>query len=402
MSKLTAVKVRNAKAKNKPYKLPDGQGLYFHVSPSGKRTWRYRYRLSGNESTYTLGEYPLMTLEKARIARMEAREMVKSGVNPSLARREQKQEQIAKVEAAKQQKQNGFKFIAQEYIEQQQGRWSEQHTKDVRGILERDVFPFIGDEPVDTVKPPQILSLLRRIEKRGALEIARKALQKTSAIFRYSVQTGRATFNPAADMQGVLKTKRVTHRAAIPKDELPEFFKKLAVGDIHITTKLALKFVILTAVRTGEVRSMTWDDVSFDESLWRIPAEKMKMKTPHIVPLSSQAIAILKRMEALYGGKGLVFPGIRDHSKQLSENTLLYALYRLGYHSRATVHGFRATFSTTANESGLFDSKVVEKALAHEQRNKVEAAYNRSEYIEQRRELMQWWGGLLQKMENSV
>ena len=398
MSKLTAVQVRNAKPKDKAYKLPDGHGMHLYVAPSGLMTWRYRFRLGGKESTFTLGEYPRMSLEQARLARMEAREMVKEGKNPAIVRRQEIQHEIDKQLAYQDAKENSFKNIALEWIEQQREGWSKDHADAVLGTLRFDAFPDIGELPVDTIAPPQVLNILRKIEDRGSLEIARKVLQRMNAVFRYAVQTGRATYNPAADMQGVLKTRRVKHRAAISSEDLPQFLKDLAKGDIHITTKLALQFTILTAARSGEVRGATWDEIKLDEKLWRIPPERMKMDSPHNIPLSRQTLAILERVGRLYGKKGLVFPGIRDHSKQLSENTMLYAMYRLGYHSRATVHGFRATFSTIANESGIHGD-IIEKALAHEQRNKVRKAYNRSEYLEQRRELMQWWADLLNKME---
>ncbi|MCI5149153.1 MAG: hypothetical protein D3916_07180 [Candidatus Electrothrix sp. MAN1_4] len=242
-----------------------------------------------------------------------------------------------------------------------------------------------------------VLEVVKKIESRGALEIAHKVLQRMNAVFRFAVQTGRATYNPAADMQGALKTRKVVHRAALSRDEMPEFMRNLAQADIDITTKAALCFTILTAARSGETRGATWDEINLDTALWRIPAKRMKMDNPHNVPLSTQAVAIIEQMGRLHGKEGLVFPG-RDGVKPLSENTMLYALYRMGYHSRATVHGFRAVFSTIANESD-FDGDVIEKALAHEQRNKVRAAYHRSEYLEQRRELMQWWGNLLQEME---
>ncbi len=401
MSKLTAVQVRNAKKKSRPYKLSDGHGMHLYVAKSGLLTWRYRFRIAGKESTFTLGEYPLMTLEHARMARMEAREMVREGKNPAIVRRQEIQHEIDKQLANKDAKENSFKNIALEWIEQQRERWSKDHAEAVLNTLRFDAFPGIGELPVDTITPPQVLNILRKIEDRGSLEIARKVLQRMSAVFRYAVQTGKATYNPAADMQGVLKTRKVQHRAAISSDDLPQFLRDLAAGDIHVTTRLALQFTILTAARSGEARGAIWDEISLKEKLWVIPAKRMKMGTPHKVPLSKQAVAILERVGRLYGKKGLVFPGIRDHSKQLSENTMLYALYRIGYHSRATVHGFRATFSTIANESG-FDGDVIEKALAHEERNRVRAAYHRSEYLEQRRELMQWWGNLLQRMEHGA
>ncbi len=400
MSKLTAMQVRSAKTKEKPYKLVDGQGMHLHISPTGMRTWRYRFKIAGKESTFTLGEYPQMSLEKARIARQEAREQVKAGKNPAQQRRADKQAAKEKDEADKSRNDNTFEVVALEWIGQQRGRWSKDHADAVLATLKADVIPSIGRHPVDIIQPPMILLILRAIESRGALEIARKVLQRMNAIFRYAVQTGRATYNPASDMKGVLKAKKVTHRKALEREDLPQFLNDLATGDIHTTTRLALQFTILTAARSGEVRGATWDEVNLDEAIWRIPSERMKMDSAHNVPLSKQAIAILERVGRLHGQEGYVFPGIRQNSKQLSENTMLYALYRLGYHSKATVHGFRTTFSTIANESG-FDGDVIEKALAHEERNRVRAAYHRSEYLEQRRELMQWWADYLEKLKKA-
>ena len=401
VSKLSAVKVRNAKPKENPYKLGDGKGLYFHVATSGKKTWRYRYKLAGKESTIVLGEYPVMSLEQARVARTEARELVKDGKNPARERRTKIQDEIAKTEAAKKECKNTFEFVALEWVEQQNERWSHDHATAVLNSLRNDAFAVLGGCPVDEITPPMILQVIRPIENRGSLEIASKVLQRMTAVFRYAVQTGKATYNPAADMRGVLKTKKVKHRAALKLEDLPKFLQELNAGDIHNTTKLALYFVIFTAARSGEVRGATWSEIDLDNKLWKIPGARMKMETPHTVPLSKQAVAILERMGRMYGQEDLIFPGIRDQNKQLSENTLLYALYRLGYHSRATVHGFRATFSTIANESD-FDGDVIEKALAHEERNRVRAAYHRSEYIEQRRNLMQWWADYLDQLERDA
>ena len=320
------------------------------------------------------------------------------GKNPSHERQKEKQAVIEQQKAEQAAAANSFEAVAREWMERQQERWSGSHARAVLGTLERDAFPFIGDCPVDAVTtPPMVLEIAKNIEKRGALEIARQLLQRMNAVFRYAVQSGKATYNPAADMQGVLKSRKVVHRAALSSDELPEFMQALMRADIDIATKLALQFTILTAARSGETRGATWAEISLDAALWRIPGARMKMDSPHTVPLSRQAVAILERAGRLYGNEGLIFPG-RDGVKPLSDNTMLYALYRMGYHSRATVHGFRAVFSTMANEKG-FDGDVIEKALAHEQRNKVRAAYHRSEYLEQRRDLMQWWGNLLQEME---
>jgi integrase len=394
MEKLTAVQIRNARPKEKPYKLSDGHGLYFHVSPTGKMTWRYRFKIGKDESVFTLGEYPEMGLEAARGERKDIRKLVKAGINPAEQKRKEKEKKNEQALALDQKKKDTFKAVALEWVDLQKERWSALHRETVVATLRREVFPDIGDLAVDEIRPPEILQILRRIEARDALELSRKVLQRMNAVFRYAVQTGKATFNPAGDMQGVLKTRKAKHMAAVSRAELPIFMKALRDGDLHINTKLALQFLILTAARSGEVRGAVWSEINLAEKVWRIPAARMKMSTPHSVPLSSQALAIVERMGRMYGQEGLVFPGLRERSKPLSENTMLYALYRLGFHSRATVHGFRASFSTIANEAG-YDGDVIEKALAHEERNKVRAAYHRSEYLEQRRELMQWWGDLV-------
>lgn len=401
MAKLTALEVRNAKVIDKPYKLPDGHGLYLNVAASGTKSWRYRFRVNRKESTFTLGTYPQMSLEQARAARTKAREQVKAGINPAKERREKMQQLREKEEAAENLSKTTFEYVANEWIDLQRGSWSKDHANAVYATLARDAFPILGNHQVDSIRPPQVLKVLRKIESRGALEIAHKVLQRMNAVFRYSIQIGITTYNPAADMKGALKTRKVVHRAALDVKDLPEFLQTLATADLHITTHLALQFTILTAARSGEVRGATWDEIDLKDNLWKIPAERMKMVSPHTVPLSIQAIGVLARAGKLYGCEGLIFPGIRDQSRQLSENTMLYALYRMGYHSRATVHGFRAVFSTIANEED-WDGDVIEKALAHEERNKVRAAYHRSEYIEQRRKLMQWWADYLDRLRDNT
>lgn len=399
MAKLSAVQVRNAKPQAKPYKLPDGQGLYLNVTETGLKTWRYRFRIDGKETTYTLGEYPTMTLEQARLARHAAREIVKGGTNPTDIRRKEKQEKVEAQLSAKKAFANSFKTVALEWLDLQRSRWSAGHTDSVLSTFTNETFPIIGDMPIDTIPPPVILDIVRTIENRGAQEMARKSLQRIAAVFRYAIQTGRATYNPAAEMKGALRPKETRHMTAISTDELPQFLQRLATADIHTTTRLALQFLILTAARTTEVRGATWEEIDFDTNLWHIPGERMKMNVPHTVALSRQATAILRRVSILYGQGGLVFPGIRQESKQLSENTMLFAMYRLGYHSQATVHGFRAVFSTIANEAG-FNADVIERALAHKEKNLVRAAYHRSEYLEQRRELMQWWADYLDQLQH--
>ena len=398
---LTAIQARNAKAKEKPYKLNDGKGLFLHIATSGKKTWRYRYELPpGKESTFVIGEYPVLSLESARTERVALREMVKAGINPAEARRHEKQAVIEAQEEAKKEVENSFEAIALDWHRHQKGRWTAGHAEAVIKCLQRYAFESFGGLQVDRITPPMVLEVIRGIEAKGSLEMASKTLQRIGAVFRFAIQTGRATYNPAADMRGALKAKKVEHHKMISPDELPEFLKSLTAGDIHTTTKSAIKFTILTAARSGEVRGAIWKEIDLEKRLWSIPAERMKMRSPHTVPLSQQAIAILNRMKILHGDGGLIFPGIHYPEKPLSENTMLYALYRIGYHSKATMHGFRALFSTIANEAE-FNPDAIERQLAHREKNTVRAAYHRSEYMSERIKMMHWWADHLQTLERS-
>lgn len=398
---LTVIGVKNAKPKERPYKIADGKGLYLFVLPNGRKSWRYRYRFNGKESIFIIGEFPETGLEDARAGRAAASALIKSGKNPTAERRQQKHALQEAKETERALIASSFEVIAYEWHEHQQGRWSATHASACMRSLQNNVFPLIGSVPIDQVTPPMVLQVIREIESRNALETAAKTLQRMTAVFRYAVQTGRATYNPATDMRGVLKSRKVKHHPMIMPDELPAFLQALTRTDLYITTKLAIQFTILTAARSGEVRGATWDEIDLEKRLWSIPAERMKMKVPHSVPLSTQSIAILNRLKILFGDEGLVFPGINSRNSPLSENTMLYALYRLGYHSRATMHGFRALFSTIANESG-FNPDAIERQLAHREKNEIRAAYHRSEYMPERIKMMQWWADHLHKMEHVV
>ncbi len=400
MPKLTALEVRNRK---EPGRLPDGGGLSYEVTKSGIKRWMFRYRLDDKQQMYIIGRYPDLSLEKARIAHRAAQQLVKEGISPSLNRRAKKQANRAKEHAEKDKRSRSFEFMATEWIEQQKGRWSHEHAVAVLGTLRNDVFVKIGDKPVDSISPPDVLNVIRRIEKRGSLEIARKVLQRMNAVFRYAIQTGRATYNPAADMQGVLKAKPVEHLPAVFDSNLAQLLKDITANKrLHPTTKLALHFTALTGCRSGEVRGAHWLEIDLEQKEWYIPAERMKMRRPHIVPLSKQAVAVLKRAGKLWGDDGLVFPSVRDENRPMSDNAMSKALRDMGYRGIATPHGFRSSFSSMAYEKSGFPSEVIEKCLAHEERNKIKGAYNRAEYLVQRRQLMQWWGNKLQAMEHGA
>jgi integrase len=273
----------------------------------------------------------------------------------------------------------------------------------VLATLKADAFPLLGDIPIDTITPQDVLRVIRRIEDRGSLEIARKVLQRVSAVCRYAVQTGMALYNPAAEMQGVLKTRQVENMPALFNKDLGQLLRDISASQrMHISTKLALQFTALTAARSGEVRHATWAEIDLEAGLWEISAERMKMRRAHIVPLSKQAVAVLNRTAALFGRDGLLFPSARDQHKPMSDNAMSKALRDMGYQGQATPHGFRSSFSSSAYESGRFPSEVIERALAHVEQNKIKGAYNRAEYLGQRRELLQWWGDLLQRLEHGA
>jgi len=389
--KLTDPKIRQAKPKDKPYKLFDGGGLFLLIQPGGAKLWRLKYRFGGKEKLLAIGSYDQgVSLKKARGARDKARDQLMEGIDPGTTRKKEKHAEREQVE-------NTFRAMALNWAETYGTRWTESHRARVVASLEADAFPALGNIPIKEITPPMVLSVIRAVESRGALDVASRILQRTSAIFRFAIQIGRAIYNPAADIKGVLKTRKVEHRTTISRDELPEFLKKLdSYSGDHIT-KLALKLILITFVRTGELRGARWEEFDVNQREWRIPAARMKMKSPHIVPLSPQALAVLEELRPLTGHLDLLFPSLRDQRKPISENTLLYALYRLGYHKRATVHGFRALACTILNETG-FRPDVIERQLAHAERNKIRAAYHRSEYLEERQKMIDWWGKCIESM----
>ncbi len=384
---LNNTRIKALRPRSKLYRVADSDGLALEVSTTGAKHWRYRYRYDGKASMLALGTYPDVSLAQARKARDQARAQLDAGINPAEARREAERKE-------REARGNSFAAVADEWLERMAGSWTEHHAADVRRSLEAEALPAFGSRPVASITPPEIIECLRTIEKRGAIEVAHRTAQRIAAVFRYAVQTRRATVNPAADLRGVLKTRKVEHLRAMPRDELPGFLEKLEAYDGAPATRIGLRLITLMFVRTGELRGARWNEVDFDAAEWRIPAERMKMREAHIVPLSRQAIASLRELEAITGGAPLLFPGRSSLSKPVSANTFLFALYRLGYHNRATVHGFRALASTILNEQG-WPPDVIERQLAHAERNKVRAAYNRAQYMEQRRKMMQHWADYL-------
>ena len=387
---LTDTSIRNAKPEDKQRRIADGKGLTLLIKPNGGKYWRFRYRHSGKEKEISFGVYPEVSLKEARDKCDEARKLLREGIDPSQDRQEAKRQEIIETT-------NSFEIVAREWLENQKARMTERHAYYVLKRLEGNIFPTLGNRPINTITAPELLSVIRVIEDRGAIDIAKRMNQTFGQILRYAIATGRAERDISSDLRGALKTRKTENHASLAEKELPEFFAKLENYDGDLQTKLAFKFLVLTFVRTIELRGARWDEINLDKAEWRIPAERMKMSETHIVPLSKQAIAILEELKPMNGHREHVFPNRNKPLTYISENTLLYALYRMGYHSRATTHGFRATASTILNEHG-FRPDVIERQLAHAERNKVRASYNHAQYLPERREMMQWWADYLDRL----
>jgi integrase len=382
---LRDVDCRNATSEGKSIrKLADGGGLYLWVHPDGNKYWRLRYWLAGKEKSLSLGVYPNVGLKEARKRRDSERGRLEDGLDPSAERRARKVMQRLADE-------NSFEAVAREWYGKQRHTWVPGHAADVLRRFETNVFPQIGRRPIGEIEAPELLAAVRKIEARGAYDLAHRVLQVCGQVFRYGIATGRCKRDIAADLRGALTPHRTKHQAAIRPEELPELLRAIAgydrTGDRQ--TQLALKLMVLTFVRTSELIGATWVEFDLESGVWAIPAERMKMKTEHLVPLSHQAVAILGQLTAIGGGSRFVFPG-RNRDKPISNNTMLFALYRLGYKGKMTGHGFRAVASTTLNEQG-WRADVIERQLAHSERNEVRGAYNRAEYLPERVKMMQGW-----------
>ncbi|WP_128001089.1 tyrosine-type recombinase/integrase [Piscinibacter defluvii] len=389
---------RNAKCPDgkSRLRLADAQGLYLEVLPNGGRYWRLKYRHGGVERRLALGVYPEVSLAQARQARDAARETLRHGVDPLAARREAKA-------AARVARATNFEAVAREWHSAWKAARTDHHAAYVLRRLEADVFPAIGGKPVSEITAPQLVAMAKRIESRGALDIARRALQTCSQVLRYAVAHGLAERNPAADIRpaDVLTSRRRENYARIEPKELPELLRKMAVYEGSPYTRLALQLIALTFVRTTELIEAKWSEFDLDAAEWRVPASRMKMRQPHIVPLSTQAVDALRCLLELRNRSEFVFPGERDHERPMSNNTLLKALERLGYKHRMTGHGFRGLASTILHEQG-WPHEHIELQLAHQERNKVSAAYNWATYLPERRRMLQAWADHLDALRKGA
>lgn len=399
---LTDVQIRKAKPAEKAYKLSDSGGLFLQVAKSGSKLWRLKYRFRGKEKLLSIGAYPDVSLIQARAAASDAKDELKLGRDPSAVKK-LKRLSITSPDG------DTFEAIAREWFDLQKAHWVERHAKDVITSLESEVFPTLGSFMINDLTPTDVLPVLRAIEKRGAIETARRVRQRMSAVFVYAIASGRANNDPAALVQKAMSPlKKGRQPAIIDLDAAIAMLRATDATPAHPATKLGLRILAMTAVRPGALISTPWhewDDEVLESGLWQIPAARMKLKLQHkddenrdhIVPLSRQAVAAIKALKSITGSGPLAFPNGRHAHKQMSENALGYLLNRAGYHHKHVPHGFRATFSSVMNERFPADKPIIDLMLAHVPKDKVEGAYNRALHLERRIELAQLWADLIMK-----
>lgn len=389
---LTDLAIRRSKPKDKPYTLNDGNGLSLLIEPNGSKGWRLRYRFSGKAKLMSLGTYPNVALADARTARDEAKKLIAGGIDPAEVRKAKKREIESRFG-------NTFEGIAREWYEKRFDRWSPSYAEEMIETFEKDVFPYIGSRPIAEIKPMELLAVLSVLNDRGATEKLRKVRQRCGEVFRYAVITGRAEYNPAPDLVSAFAPHKKEHYAFLKTDELPEFFRILNTYTGSLIVKLAMRLLILTGVRPGELRQAEWCEIDFDNRVWEVPKERMKMRRPHCVPLSEQALNILEQLKPMTGHYQYIFPGRIHHSKPMSEMAMNVLIRRIGYAGRVTGHGFRHTMSTILHEQG-YNTAWIETQLAHVDKNSIRGTYNHAQYLDGRREMLQWYADYMDALEH--
>ncbi len=391
--KLTNSQIKNIKPQEKILKLTDGKGLNLTVHPNGSKYWRLNYRFGGKQKTLALGIYPFITLAQARINAFKAKSLIAQGIDPSEVKKKEKE--IAKGT-------NSFRNIAQLWFDTKKRKWSESHAKHVWKSLEDNIFKHLGNKSIGTIKSLDVTKALKVIEKRGSLEQLSKIRQRCNNIFIYAKAKDLIESNPVEGLEIILKEHTAKNFNHITIAELPDLLNDIKVLKGEPTTKAGLEIAIHTFLRSSEIRFLTWDDIKFDDKVFIIPKERMKMKRDHIVPMSKKVIQVLKDLQKITGQYKYVFASSnKPQEKPMSENAMLYALYRMGWKGRTTVHGFRHLASTTLRELG-FKRQVVEKQLSHEIKNRVESAYNKAEYLEERTTLMNEWSSFIENANGKI
>ena len=400
-NQLTELSIKQAKPKEKQYKLTDGEGMYLRVYPNGSKYWQLQYWFDGKQKILSIGVWPDISLKDARDKRYEAKKKIKEGTNPLDEKKEILKSLDFIQEKEKLRESTTFQKVAEEWISRKSIEWTERHSRGVKSSLSMHAYPDLGEKPISTISKQDIISTLRKLEAEGKYEACYRLRQKIEAIFSYAEIEGQCIGNPAKGLQQILTKPQPKSQNSLPISELPEFLEKMDADKVTApTTLLAMKFIILTFVRTSELRFADWTEFDIDctEPLWVIPADRMKMRRTHHVPLSRQAVCILEEIQQYSGKEGYVFPQFYNKKKAMSENTLLYFSNRLGYAGRNTIHGFRSVASTVLNESRKWHPDVIERQLAHQESNKVRSAYNRAEHLDERRKMMEWWSNYIESL----
>lgn len=391
---LTDTGIKAAKPKDKPYKLADGQGLYLEVMPNGSKLWRLKYSFASKEKRLAFGAYPTVPLQLARRRRDEARQQLAEGIDPGALRKADKEAHRAEVLT--------FEALAREWHQYRTPRWAPSTAAKALAYLESDLLPALGKKPFNEVSRPNLVDLIRKIESRGAHNVAKKTRQWLNQIFRYGLARGVIEHNPATDLDVIAALPPPTkHHPHVAFAELPELLGKIETAKIHALTRNAIQLLALTAVRPGELRAAPWSEFDLDAATWTIPKERMKARRAHVVPLPRQAVAILHQLYEITGQYPLVFTGRHDTARPMSENTVNLALQAIGYKDRQTGHGFRHLLSTELNGRG-YNKDWIERQLAHGDQDEIRATYNHADYLEQRRDMMQAWADSIDALRAGV
>jgi integrase len=390
---LTELEVRKAKTSDRPYKLSDSGGLHLSVMPSGGKLWRWKYRFEGAEKLMSLGKYPEISLALARERHAEARRLLATGTDPMGKRKAEKTIELSQTEGS-------FQKVSELWLEHWQEGKSPRHVASTKRRMEMDILPMLGSRPVAEIEAPELVAMTKAIEQRGARDIAKRALETAGQVFCYAIAHGHARRNPATEIRprDILKSVRKTNYARVDAKELPALLRAIEVYQGTHRTRLAIKLMALTFVRTTELIGAKWSEFDIEAARWDIPAERMKMRAAHIVSLSKQAIEVLDTLRTISGESEFLFPGDRDENKPMSNMTILGALERMGFKGRMTGHGFRGLASTILHEQG-FNHDHIELQLAHSARNAVSAAYNHALYLEPRARMMQKWADFLEQTQ---
>lgn len=381
-----------SKAKDKAYKLSDGGGLYLLVNTNGSRYWRLKYRVAGKEKLLALGVYPDVSLSDARAKRDEAKRTLAAGGDPGEVKQTEKQAKVLAVS-------NSFEALAIEWHEHKRPNWSQGYASDIQEYLQKDVFPFIGKRAIAEIKAAEMLLVLRKMEQRGVLDKLKKTRQACRQIFTYAVITGRAEHNPVTDLAGALKAPKQKHFPHLLTEQIGGFLRALSEYTGSKVTQNATRLLMLTGTRTIELCAAEWTEFDLEKGIWQIPAERMKMRRPHVVPLSIQAKSLLEEIHQLTGRGRYVFPGRNDAGKTMSEASINQMIKRIGYDGKATGHGFRHTMSTILHEQG-YNTAWIETQLAHADKNSIRGTYNHAQYLDCRREMLQWYADYMDALEN--